>query len=51
MLHDHGLAASTLRLLQSDYKADKAFRHYAGAQVRNHEQTILVLFERECRQR
>lgn len=33
MMHDHGLAASTLRLLQGDFKADKAFRHYAGAQV------------------
>eukprot|EP00873_Tetraselmis_striata_P038913 jgi/Tetstr1/459177/TSEL_004623.t1 len=32
MMHDHGLAASTLRLLQGDFKADKAFRHYAGAQ-------------------
>eukprot|EP00191_Tetraselmis_sp_GSL018_P010607 CAMPEP_0177617484 /NCGR_PEP_ID=MMETSP0419_2-20121207/24909_1 /TAXON_ID=582737 /ORGANISM="Tetraselmis sp., Strain GSL018" /LENGTH=1191 /DNA_ID=CAMNT_0019116003 /DNA_START=216 /DNA_END=3787 /DNA_ORIENTATION=+ len=32
MLHDYGLAASTLRLLQGDYRADKAMRHYAAAQ-------------------
>lgn len=34
MMHDFTLAASTLRLLQGDYKADKAMRHYAAAQVR-----------------
>jgi len=32
MVHDYSLAASTLRLLQGDFKADKAMRHFAGTQ-------------------
>ena len=33
VMQDYELAASTLRLLSSDLKADKAWKHYAGAQV------------------
>jgi hypothetical protein len=32
MLRDHETALSTLRLLATDVRADKAYRHYAAAQ-------------------
>jgi tetratricopeptide (TPR) repeat protein len=32
MVGDHETALSTLRLLAADFKADRAFRHYAGVQ-------------------
>lgn len=33
MLGDYDTATSTLRLLASDFKGDKAYKHYAGVQV------------------
>ena len=33
ILQDYDTAAATLRLLAADLKADKAWKHYAGAQV------------------
>ena len=33
IMQDYELAASTLRLLSADLKSDKAWKHYAGAQV------------------
>ncbi|XP_010549893.1 PREDICTED: trafficking protein particle complex subunit 8 isoform X2 [Tarenaya hassleriana] len=32
MLHDYELALSSYRLISTDYKIDKAWRHYAGVQ-------------------
>lgn len=34
MLRDYELALSNYRLLSSDYKIDKAWKRYAGVQVR-----------------
>jgi trafficking protein particle complex subunit 8 len=34
MMQDYETSASTLRLLASDYKQDKAWKQYAGVQVR-----------------
>ena len=36
MMQDYELAATTLRTLASDLKADKAWKHYAGCQVLLH---------------
>lgn len=33
MLRDYELALSNYRLLSTDFKLDKAWRHYAGVQV------------------
>jgi hypothetical protein len=33
MMQDYDTATSTFRLLASDYKADKAWRHYSAVQV------------------
>ena len=33
MLRDYELALSNYRLLSTDYKLDKAWKHYAGVQV------------------
>lgn len=33
VMQDYELAASTLRVLASDLKSEKAWKHYAGAQV------------------
>ena len=34
LTQDYETSASTLRLLASDYKQDKAWKYYAGVQVR-----------------
>ncbi len=39
---DYETAASTLRLLASDLRADKAWRHYAAAQARRRPPPALV---------
>ena len=33
LIQDYELAGSTLRLLAADFKSDRAWKHYAGAQV------------------
>lgn len=40
MMQDYETAISTLRLLSSDFKADKAWRPYAAAQVGAHSTRI-----------
>lgn len=36
MLHDYELSLSSYRLISTDYKLDKAWKHYAGVQVASH---------------
>lgn len=44
MLRDYELALSNYRLISTDYKLDKAWKHYAGVQVRAWQSLFSYLF-------
>lgn len=44
MLRDYELALSNYRLISTDYKLDKAWKHYAGIQVAANCILIVSLF-------